>query len=90
MVILWSKKMNERFKELAEQALNDIAFARTLPDGQLERTWHPDRFNKRYAELIVKECCQALWTQECHTSDLAVEELKRNTTRIKEHFGVKE
>jgi hypothetical protein len=41
-----------------------------------------------FAELIVKECCLALWTEECHTSDLAFDEVKRNATRIKEHFGI--
>jgi len=40
------------------------------------------------AELIVRECCLALWTEECHTSDLAFDEVKRNATRIKEHFGI--
>jgi hypothetical protein len=42
----------------------------------------------KFAELIVRECCLALWTEECHTSDLAFDEVKRNATRIKEHFGI--
>ena len=41
-----------------------------------------------FAELIVRECCLALWTEECHTSDLAFDEVKRNATKIKEHFGI--
>ena len=41
-----------------------------------------------FAELIVRECCLALWTEECHVSDLAFDEVKRNATRIKEHFGI--
>ena len=45
-------------------------------------------FSQKFAELIVRECCLALWTEECHTSDLAVDEVKRNATRIKEHFGI--
>ena len=36
----------------------------------------------------MRECCLALWTEECHTSDLAFDEVKRNATRIKEHFGI--
>ena len=42
----------------------------------------------KFAELIVRECCLALWTEECHTSDMAFDEVKRNATRIKEHFGI--
>jgi hypothetical protein len=45
---------------------------------------------EKFAELIVRECCQALWTEECHTSDLALEEFKRNTARIRQQLGVEE
>jgi hypothetical protein len=47
-----------------------------------------ERAMAKYAELIVRECCLALWTEECHTSDLAFDEVKRNATKIKEHFGI--
>ena len=40
----------------------------------------------KFAELIVQECIDALWTEECHTSDLAVEDYNRNCRKIKEHF----
>ena len=43
---------------------------------------------EKFAELIVRECCLALWTEECHSSELAFAEVKRNDTRIKEHFGI--
>ena len=43
---------------------------------------------ERLIELTVLECCKALWTEECHTSDLAFDEVKRNATRIKKHFGI--
>jgi hypothetical protein len=26
---------------------------------------------EKFAELIVRECCLALWTEECHTIELA-------------------
>ena len=68
--------MNTRIRELAEQCWDK------RPEGQL----HFD--NEKFAELIVRECCLALWTEECHTSDLAFDEVKRNATRIKEHFGI--
>ena len=43
---------------------------------------------ERLIELTVLECCKALWTEECHTSDLAFDEVKRNSKKIKEHFGI--
>lgn len=53
-----------------------------------------DEYNRtaimKFAELIVKECAKSLWTDECHTSDLAVEDFNRNSKRIKQHFGVEE
>ena len=74
--------MNERIKELAEQAgavySND--HAASLLDDEIEK----------FAELIVRECAKSLWTEECHTSDLALEEFERNSAKIKEHFGVEE
>ena len=45
---------------------------------------------EKFAELIVKECIWALWTEECRTSDLASEEYTRGSNKIKEHLGVKE
>lgn len=47
-------------------------------------------FNEQFAKLIVAECARSLWTEECHTSDLAVEEFNRNSKKIKQHFGVEE
>ena len=72
--------MNERIRELAEQAgiFKPKEFYQHIDALQLEK----------FAELIVRECCLALWTEECHTSDLAFDEVKRYATRIKEHFGI--
>jgi hypothetical protein len=53
-------KMNERIRELAEQAVEQVCSKRTLSDGQIERVWHPDHFNQVFAELIVRECCEQL------------------------------
>jgi hypothetical protein len=69
--------MNDRIKELMQQAGTDTS-------GKWMGVDHAEKF----AELIVRECCLALWTEECHTSDLAFDEVKRNATRIKEHFGI--
>ncbi len=71
--------MNERIIELAEQA-------------GLEYNFDPMLWLKyeKFAEKIVRECCRALWTEECHTSDLASEEYTRGSNKIKQHFGVEE
>jgi hypothetical protein len=65
--------MNERIKELADQALKECDVLNAL---------------NRFAELIVKECAESLWTEECYNSDLALEEFERNSAKIKQHFGV--
>ena len=69
--------MNERIKELAEQA--------TVTRGRM-RVVDIEKF----AELIVQECAELLWTEECYNSDLALEEFEKNSKKIKEHFGVEE
>jgi hypothetical protein len=52
-------------------------------------TMSPEELEK-FAELIIKQCAKSLWTEECHNSDLALEEFERNSAKIKEHFGVEE
>jgi len=76
--------MNERIKLLAEQAEK---YADDNFRG--EPTWS-EAFETKFAELIIKQCAKSLWTEECHTSDLALEEFERNSAKIKEHFGVEE
>jgi len=80
--------MNERIRELIHKStvpadkVEDYSKSEGLivPDEKLDVA--------KFAELIVRECCLALWTEECHTSDLAFDEVKRNATRIKEHFSI--
>ena len=85
--------MNERIRQLAEQATSIVEMVG--PQGYTSSYANFDR--EKFAELIVRECagrvdcqecCLALWTEECHTSDLAFDEVKRNATKIKEHFGI--
>ena len=71
--------MNERIGQLAEQA-------GLL--GPSSRVGNSHQATEKFAELIVRECAKSLWTEECHTSDLAVEEYNRNSKKIKQHFGV--
>jgi hypothetical protein len=88
--------MNERIRELAVKAGEYVNSVYTPPvrskePGKIWEAGHVDwhtQFNQKFAELIVRECCLALWTEECHTSDLAFDEVKRNATKIKEHFGI--
>jgi hypothetical protein len=79
--------MNERIKELAEQA----GFSKDRFDLFWDENDNAEGVDlEKFAELIVKECVKSLWTEECHTSDLALEEFERNSAKIKEHFGVEE
>jgi hypothetical protein len=76
--------MNERVKELALQAQKVVGYT----DGGYTEIKALDQ--EKFAELIVRECAKSLWTEECHNSDLALEEFERNSAKIKERFGVKE
>jgi hypothetical protein len=73
--------MNERIKELAEQA---GIYKLNLSDET--EYWIMEKF----AELIVREAGEAFWSEACHVSDLAYEEYYRNSKKIKQHFGVTE
>jgi hypothetical protein len=76
--------MNERIKELINEST-------CFKEGDTEGKYDIEVFDKeKFAELIVRECAKSLWTEECHNSDLALEEFERNSAKIKEHFGVEE
>ena len=77
--------MNDRIQALWEQAGGHY-------DGGNQHTWPQYTIDnpEKFAELIVRECIWALWTEECRTSDLASEEYTRGSNKIKEHFGVEE
>jgi hypothetical protein len=67
--------MNERIKELADQAELTI---RTSKGTYMS---HPE-FNKKFAELIVQECLEVVkWTPSLYSNDEYVK-------NIKTHFGV--
>jgi len=69
--------MNEHTQKLLEQATYYILGVRLVDQ-------------KKFAELIVKECANVFWSEDCNTSDLALEEYTRNSKKIKQHFGVEE
>jgi hypothetical protein len=74
--------MNERIKELAEQAEN---YAEDNFRG--EPTWS-EAFDSKFAELIVRECMEQVWyTREDVINDNVSQVIK---DRIKQHLGVEE
>jgi len=80
--------MNVRIRQLAEQA--GAVFEQTNGLNDCPQDSLVGDEIEKFAELIVRECCLALWTEECHTSDLASEEYTRGSNKIRKHFGVEE
>ena len=80
--------MNERTIDLYKQA-TEFAYD-SIGKEHSNTAYFQGTIAGKFAELIVKECAKSLWTEECHTSDLALEEFERNSAKIKEHFGVEE
>ena len=72
--------MNERIRQLAEQAVKsvDIVTGNELLDDELAKMYIPDCFAEKFAELIVRECCQKL--EDDGMVEVAIE--------MKQHFGV--
>ena len=77
--------MNERIDEFIGYAKFK---AEETTKRQISLNTELRTFSKFFAELIVKECAESLWTEECYNSDLALEEFEKNSKKIKEHFGV--
>ena len=74
--------MNTRINDLIKQSYVTIR----TPSGE-ESTYFSQ---EKFAELIIRECAESLWTEECYNSDLALEEFEKNSKKIREHFGVEE
>ena len=84
--------MNERIKELAEQATTHLPKTEYSGEGWI--------FNKeKFAELIVRECIDKIETHRIPVGNSAAGEmacewtyaaLKEVRDEIKEHFGVEE
>ena len=68
--------MNDRIRELAKEALD---YAEKNQSAEIPQHWFK-LYNEKFAELIVKECCQKL--ENDGMVEVAME--------MKEHFGVKE
>ena len=75
--------MNERIKELAEQATTYIEPTATSGEGWI--------FNKeKFAELIVQECIEAIQNESMNSDDDWERGLRIAEGAIQKHFGVEE
>ena len=88
--------MNERIKQLAEQALQLVADECTNGDKSRLNTdsYHvKDLINEKFAELIVEECMWKIMQrkEEAIDNNWRVDEaMSAAITDISEHFGVEE
>mgnify|MGYP003333523537 CR=1 FL=1 len=67
------KRMNNKIKELERKYWDRQA---NILDSE------------KFAEAIVKECCNALWTDSCNFDSEAYAEYVRNIKKIKDKLGV--
>jgi hypothetical protein len=65
--------MNERFIEIAQQASTDLDPEEFMGASEV--------FLEKYAELILRECCNMFVELRTRPADLAVKDVKK-------HFGV--
>ena len=85
--------MNERIRELAEQAgMTRILdeHAHEYGNGMFENTPYPEL--EKFAELIVRECMAcSTWVGKMNTnSSEPIQTAHAINQRIKQHFGVEE
>ena len=69
--------MNERIRELAEKASDDI--------GMVGYHNIPDQYKEKFAELIVRDCCDIAYE---HDAPKMSGPGMIIAGRIKQHFGV--
>ena len=70
--------MNERIKELAKQAYEDVI--KNTPSFLVTK----ELYEQKFAELIVKECLKL------NSKELSITAIERLLPLYKEHFGVEE
>lgn len=76
--------MNERIRELAQQAfqpINDISTEGVADRYTFEQTWF-QMYNQKFAELIVRECIRLCDQVDVVGADECID-------NIKEHFEIK-
>lgn len=77
--------MNQRIRELAEQAfqpINDMTTEGVADRWTFEQPWF-QMYSQALARLIVQECCDIFVELRTRPADLAVKDVKK-------HFGVDE
>jgi len=86
--------MNERIKQMAEQADNFADDKIQMP-GEYHPDWHDVR-DEKFAELIVRECAEQIIAKGTDWVDFAPSqtgvrpEYWNMAQQIKQHFGVEE
>jgi len=76
--------MNERIKELALEA--DIHFSAHHQHSGVDTAVVVLSDLEKFAELIVRECIHALWTEECRINAMTQADYERSGNRIHKHF----
>jgi hypothetical protein len=76
--------MNEKIKEFAKQSGFKVNWQHE--DVQAIKM---EQY-REFAELIIRECVNALWTEDCHVSDLAIIDFNEKKRKIYERMGITE
>lgn len=84
--------MNERIKQLAEQAIVsvDIVTGNEALDDELAKMYIPDCFAEKFAELIVRECIDIASQEDFDVMMKEGYPCSQTAKKIKQHFGVEE
>jgi len=79
--------MNERIREIAEQAVKDVDVVHEDNpfNEELAKMYIPNVFIERFAELIVKECIECV---DGYTKPRTGNTEYDAVEQIKQHFGV--
>ena len=81
--------MNERIKQLAEQAEETYTWKEFGPDGYSHITKTKQNVNlEKFAELIVAECAKVILETPVKYTEIDIMHQIRDN--VKEHFGVTE
>jgi hypothetical protein len=78
--------MSNKIKELAGQSLDKVV-PYTWTNLNYDELWALQEY---FGKLIVKECVNALWTEDCHVSDLAIIDFNEKKRKIYERMGITE
>jgi hypothetical protein len=87
--------MNPRIQKLYEQSWVEGSYQEPiqgeLGDEQRYRTVKTHNFDhEKFAQLIVRESANALWTEDCHVSDLAIIDFNEKKRKIFNYMGITE